>query len=518
MIRRTAPDGWFRELSLRWQVASVSSITVLLVSVYFGLYNPTRNAEQATLAKSRDVAGAAAMVALSVGVGLQLEEPSAVAAAFTWARRDSALRFVAVLDSTGRRIAAYDPDRLSLNMEEERLRPDVHEHEGHFVVAAPVRFQDRALGTVVLASSLAPIRVAAEAERRAGLVASAFILLFGIALSLWLASRIARPVVDLRLAAERVATGDYNVVLASHGRGEVGALTVAFGTMVSTIRQQMRDLASQADELSVTRDAALAAAAAKSTFLATMSHEIRTPMNGVMGMLEILRDTPLDDEQRQYADTASQSANCLLQIINDVLEFSRLEAGRLAIESVPFDLRRTVLDVVGMLSPTARTKGLQLRVDYAAGTPSSFRGDAGRVRQVLTNLAANAIKFTSRGQVTIAVSAVVNHSAHARLRIEVSDSGIGLSAESIGRLFQPFTQADVSTTRQYGGTGLGLAISKELVELMGGAIGVESQEGAGSRFWFTLDLPLTEPPQPAVARAYPVVDEDETAEVEAMHR
>ncbi len=488
MTARRSSEGWFHRRSLRWQVASAPIITVLLISVYFGVYNPAKSAEQATLAKSRDLAGAATMVALSVGVGLQLEEPSAVAAAFAWARRDSSLRFVAVLDSTGRRIAAYDPDRLWSSIAAERAQASVHEWQGHFVVAAPIRFQDRALGTVVLASALAPIHAAAIAERRAGLVASALILLLGIALSLWLASRIARPVVDLRLAAEHVATGDYNVTLATNGRGEVGALTLAFGTMVSTIRQQMRDMASQANELSITRDAALAAAAAKSAFLATMSHEIRTPMNGVMGLLELLRETPLDTEQRQYVDIASQSANGLLHVINDILDFSKLEAGRVVTESLPFDLRQTVRDVAGMLAPAARTKGLQFSVEYAPDIPSVYCGDAGRVRQIVTNLVNNAIKFTATGQVTIAVTTRAERGSRRLTRIDVTDSGIGISARNLARLFQPFSQADASTTRTFGGTGLGLAISKELVELMGGAIGVESTEGVGSRFWFSLDL------------------------------
>ena len=477
-------------LSLRWQVASVSIVTVFLMSVFVGLYYPARNAREATAEKAKSVAGAAAMVALSVGVGLQLQEPSAVAAAFAWARRDSALRYVAVLDSTGQRVATYDPDHLALDPAAYAMQYDVVEWQQHFVVAAPVRFQDRALGTVVLASSLAPIRLMAARERRSGLAASAVMLLVGFALSLWVAARIAKPVVDLRRAAEHVAAGDYSVAVEHESRGEVGALSAAFAAMVGTIRKQMADLARQARELAVTRDAALDAAAAKSAFLATMSHEIRTPMNGVMGMLELLRDTPLNAEQTLYTETASRSANSLLQVINDILDFSKIEAGRLTIEHEPFDFRSTVTDIARMLAPAARAKGLQLQVVYPVATPSALVGDAGRLRQVLTNLVGNAVKFTHQGQVTIRIAQIADAVRGCRLQVDVHDTGIGISAESQAHLFQPFSQADSSTSRRYGGTGLGLAICKELVTLMGGTMGVESIEGQGSRFWFVVDLPL----------------------------
>ncbi|MCC6246079.1 MAG: HAMP domain-containing protein [Gemmatimonadaceae bacterium] len=477
-------------LSLRWQVASVSIVTVLLMSVFIGLYYPARNAREATADKATSLSGAAAMVALSVGVGLQLQEPSAVAAAFAWARRDSALRYVAVLDSTGERVATYDPDHLGLNLAAHRSRYDVHEWNQHFVVAAPVGFQDRALGTVILASSLQPIRLMAARERRNGLAASALILLVGFALSLWVAARIAKPVVDLRRAAEHVAAGDYSVAVEHESRGEVGALSAAFATMVGTIRKQMADLASQATELAVTRDAALDAAAAKSAFMATMSHEIRTPMNGVMGMLELLRDTPLDAEQKMYTETASRSANSLLQVINDILDFSKIEAGRLTIEQHPFDFRITITDIARMLAPAARAKGLQLQVVYPASAPTAFVGDAGRLRQVLTNLVGNAVKFTHQGHVAIRVTPIEGSSRGCRLQVDIHDTGIGIPLEAQAHLFQPFSQADSSTSRRYGGTGLGLAICKELIALMGGTIGVDSVEGEGSRFWFVVDLPV----------------------------
>jgi len=227
---------------------------------------------------------------------------------------------------------------------------------------------------------------------------------------------------------------------------------------------------------------------AKSLFLANMSHEIRTPLNGVTGMLDLLLETTLDSEQSDYAETARSSADALLTVIGDVLDFSKIEAGKLTMETIDFDLRTTLEDLTAALAFRAFEKGIELVTLIEPQVPSRLRGDPGRLRQALTNLAGNALKFTEKGEVSIHVLLETENETSATLRFIIRDTGIGIHPEQLSELFQPFTQADASTTRKHGGTGLGLSIAKALVEMMGGSIGAQSEPGAGSTFWFTATL------------------------------
>ena len=265
--------------------------------------------------------------------------------------------------------------------------------------------------------------------------------------------------------------------------------TAEIGQVNARLEVEVRERERAGQALIAAKQAADESNLAKSQFLANMSHEIRTPMNGVLGMLELLRVSPLDDAQRRFAETADASARSLLGIINDILDFSKIEAGKLDLENIAFDPVQVVGEAVAMFEAPARAKGLRLDLAIAHDLPPAVVGDPMRLRQIVTNLLANAIKFTAAGTVGVHVGEASRAGALARVTISVSDTGIGMTPEVLSRLFKPFSQADGSTTRQFGGTGLGLAIARELAALMGGEIEVESAAGKGSVFKARLTLP-----------------------------
>jgi len=263
-----------------------------------------------------------------------------------------------------------------------------------------------------------------------------------------------------------------------------------YGGIIGAVECAMdiTDLKEMEIKLRKAKDAAEAATRAKSEFLADMSHEIRTPLNAMVGMSHILKDTPLNTVQREYLDINLASSDMLLAVINDILDFSKIEAGKIELEMIDFNLGRMIRDVVSIASIKAKEKNIRLHYEIKDGVCQDLSGDMVRLRQVILNLVGNAVKFTDQGEIRIMVSAAEDTETHATLRFSVQDTGMGIPQDQVNTLFKPFSQADASISRQYGGSGLGLSISKKIVEMMGGLIGIRSEPGAGSVFWFTVVL------------------------------